>query len=908
LWVNNGIPAWASTSSLGISSGSGTTTINGISTSTFNFLAGTGLGVSTSSNEITYVNNGVLSFNGATGTISYSPLSLLSAVAPISYNSSTGAFSFVNPGYITLTGLSGTSPITYNTSTGAIGFSNPGYLLNTALSNGQIFIGSVGDLATAQTMTGDATLGNTGILTLATTSVTAASYTNTNLTVDSKGRITTASNGSGGLATTTINGVNGQAFTFATSSDTNIGFNISTSSGTLTFTPTWIGTLANARIASSTIWNTAYTDRLKWDGGATDLVAATGRTSLGLGTMSLLPNTGSSTITTVGTIASGIWNGSAIPVANGGTGLTSGYNNTNWDTSYTDRLKWDGGATGLTAATGRTSLGLTDTATLASTTFYLSTNPSSFISRTGLSATSPLFYSTSTGVFTIQQASSTANGYLSSTDWSTFNGKQNTISFPIAVASTSLTAGTNIVLSTNTISVTSTPSFTTINGMTVSSDADFNTKVGFNAGINLASGAQNNTFVGYEAGKLSSTSTNTVLFNVAIGKQALYSDNSGPYNTAIGGQSLFGNVTGGSNTALGYLSLSSNSTGSRNIGIGYLAGKYETGSDAFYVDNRDRTNTAGDKAGAILYGTMSSTPANQTLKVNASLTVLATTTLSNITGSTQCLHVDTNGVITGAGSDCASTAGFLAAANNLSDLASSSTARTNLGLGDSSMLASSTWFKVANNLSEGTASTMRTNLGLGTMALEANTGTTTITTLGTIGTGTWSGTTIAINKGGTGITTAPTTNGQLLMSSSTGWVVGNLVAGTNITLTTSTAGQVTINAPKQCNYFTIESPTASEDDTFMIFDTTSTLTRVMAVNKSTGDTATFNLIWDQSRATASSSAQHAFAADWAVTATTTATSTATFASSTIPSNSIMRFITSAASSTQFNVNICYTTP
>jgi hypothetical protein len=30
----------------------------------------------------------------------------------------------------------------------------------------------------------------------------------------------------------------------------------------------------------------------------------------------------------------------------------------NWDTAFTDRLKWDGGATGLTAATGRISLGL----------------------------------------------------------------------------------------------------------------------------------------------------------------------------------------------------------------------------------------------------------------------------------------------------------------------------------------------------------------------------------------------------------------------------------------------------------------------------------------------------------------------------------------------------------------------
>jgi len=34
-------------------------------------------------------------------------------------------------------------------------------------------------------------------------------------------------------------------------------------------------------------------------------------------------------------------------------------NSTNWNTSYTDRLKWDGGATGLTATTGRASLGAT---------------------------------------------------------------------------------------------------------------------------------------------------------------------------------------------------------------------------------------------------------------------------------------------------------------------------------------------------------------------------------------------------------------------------------------------------------------------------------------------------------------------------------------------------------------------
>lgn len=44
------------------------------------------------------------------------------------------------------------------------------------------------------------------------------------------------------------------------------------------------------------------------------------------------------------------------------------------------------------------------------------------------SATSPLAYNSGTGVFSIQQATSGQSGFLSSTDWNTFNGKQNLLS------------------------------------------------------------------------------------------------------------------------------------------------------------------------------------------------------------------------------------------------------------------------------------------------------------------------------------------------------------------------------------------------------------------------------------------------------------------------------------------------
>ena len=55
---------------------------------------------------------------------------------------------------------------------------------------------------------------------------------------------------------------------------------------------------------------------------------------------------------------------------------------------------------------------------------------------------------------------------------------------------------------------------------------------------------------------------------------------------------------------------------------------------------------------------------------------------------------------------------YATVANNLSDLASASAARANLGLGSAALLASSALFQAANNLSEvASAATARTNIG-----------------------------------------------------------------------------------------------------------------------------------------------------------------------------------------------------
>jgi len=218
--------------------------------------------------------------------------------------------------------------------------------------------------------------------------------------------------------------------------------------------------------------------------------------------------------------------------------------------------------------------------------------------------------------FNLPTASASNRGLLSSTDWSTFNGKTSNTG---TVTSVSVTTANGV--SGSVATQTTTPAITlTLGAITPTS---VNT---LTVGLGTNSIAQN-TAIGNGA----LAGANSGGSNTAVGFQALNANTSGASNVAVGNVSLNNSSTGFTNTAIGNAALYSLSSGSGNVALGASAGRYETGSNAFYVDNQSRSNTAGDKAGALLYGTFNATPASQTLKVNGTLSATAFGTINGNT-------------------------------------------------------------------------------------------------------------------------------------------------------------------------------------------------------------------------------------------------------------------------------------
>jgi hypothetical protein len=232
----------------------------------------------------------------------------------------------------------------------------------------------------------------------------------------------------------------------------------------------------------------------------------------------------------------------------------------------------------------------------------------------------------------------------------------------------------------------------------------------------------------------------------------------------INGGELSGTFTG-SATLSGAISFSNGTTG------------FNAGSSAGTVNLTTDVTTGTVNLFTGVTGTINVGNAESTLVVNGNLTVNGTTTTVNSTT----INVDDINIELGAIASPTDTS-----ANGGGVILKGSTDKTILWDSTNANWTSSEHLNLVTGKSfkiNNTAVLSATTLGSGVTASS-------LTSVGTLTSGTWNATTIGIAYGGTGVTTTPT-NGQLLIGNGTGYTVAALTQGTGIAVTNG-SGAITI--------------------------------------------------------------------------------------------------------------------
>jgi hypothetical protein len=484
-------------------------------------------------------------FNGKISSTS------LSAVYPLAYNSATGVFT---------TAFSTTTANTYS----ALNTFNGGVVANTAT------IGSLSGLI----------YGNAGVLTAATVS--------SPLSFSAGALSISQANGStnGYLSSTDFNTFNNKISSTSLSS-TATGLTYTPATGVFSLTAGYSIPLT----ASTTDWNTAYTNRittanapLSIAGNAISISLANGSTNGYLSSTDWNTFNGKISSTSLSAVyplaynsATGVFSTSfstttantysALNIFNGGITVTgnSAFANASSTNEFSGRLTANTAAFGQTGTTTISSTGAlsTPTATVGSLSGLIYGNAGLLTAAT---VTGPLTFSA--GNLAITQATTGANGYLSSVDFNTFNNKISSTSLSSTATGLTYTPATGIFSLTAGYSIPLTASTTDWNTAYTNRITTANAPLSI-AGNAISISQANTSTDGY----LSSIDWNT--FN---GKQAALTGTTGqfPYfsgtNTVTATSSIFlaanGNVGVGTTTPWGQLSVNSNGIAGPSFVIG----------------------------------------------------------------------------------------------------------------------------------------------------------------------------------------------------------------------------------------------------------------------------------------------------------------------------------------------------
>jgi hypothetical protein len=278
--------------------------------------------------------------------------------------------------------------------------------LSSALPNNEIFVGNVSNVATAVAMSGDASIVASGALTLATVNSNVGSFGDAShvasVTVNAKGLVTAASAISIQIAESQVTGL-------AASLALYLPLAGGTMSGAINMGGDQINNMANptsAQDAATKAYVDAAINGLTWKGPVQAYAASN------------VPLTGSTPLVIDG-----------YTVQNGDLLILAGQSTASQDGEYSVAIS--GGSYILTANGQPSAIGdawLVLNGTLYGDSAFVATAAvptATFVEFAGPNAysfTAPLVLTGHT--VSITQASGSANGYLSSTDWNTFNNKQ----------------------------------------------------------------------------------------------------------------------------------------------------------------------------------------------------------------------------------------------------------------------------------------------------------------------------------------------------------------------------------------------------------------------------------------------------------------------------------------------------